>query len=155
MAFLDETGLATLWGVSKDNFGVSADTSAALGLSDATVDDALGKLKMLIGECAQIEAGSYTGTGTGNSDSDSTKYNTLTFDFEPKVLFVGDSKKEFRINLSGAGFIAVKGAEGTWAMTPQSYPKYRFVDNAVQWHANSAAAQYNTSGTIYAYVAIG
>ena len=40
---------------------------------------------------AKIETGSYTGTGTyGNSNP-----NSLTFGFEPKIVFISESKPEY------------------------------------------------------------
>ena len=61
MAFLDETGLAELWSLVK--------------AEDAEV----------LASCAKIVHGSYTG---GNK-SGSSYPNSLTFGFEPKVVFVG------------------------------------------------------------------
>lgn len=97
-----------------------------------------------------IETGSYTGTGTyGESNP-----NSLTFEFEPKLLFfrqksngrgIGDVNAIFTKNddsayIAGASWYAITV---TWG------------GNAVSWYSTSTSYQMNSSGYEYSYIAIG
>lgn len=111
----------------------------------------------------KIATGSYTGAGKfGESNP-----NTLTFDFEPKLLLVRPASKHVTIlaysedtslswpeNYPTGGFLAVtfSGKSVSW-----------YVKNAYKWHDTGMAAsggqtadnQLNKAGTTYTYLAIG
>ena len=98
---------------------------------------------------AKIVTGTYTGTGTYGTDNP----NSLTFDFEPKLVFIASSTETnvamipyiwgsaaFRVAGSGSGSVlntvTVSG-------------------NTMSWYCKSAVAyQMNASGEVYNYIAI-
>lgn len=95
----------------------------------------------------QIATGSYVGTGKYGSSNP----NSLTFEFEPKLVIV---------NYSGFA-IFVRGSTKTIvAVSASNYP---FKENAVSWgvnkvswyHTGTSESQLNKSGITYFYVAIG
>ena len=137
MAFLDETGLAELWELIKAE-------DAKLAAADV-----------------KIATGSYTGTGTyGESNP-----NSLTFDFEPKVIlfaafgtstyfyadvpFIRGSSFARTVYYVSNDDLHGRGVQLTWD------------GNTVSWYSDSSdsnwAAKYqlNVSGQVYRYVAIG
>lgn len=107
----------------------------------------------------QIVTGSYIGTGTYGASNP----NTLTFEFEPKIVFVmlnglvgyGES----------LGFCAITGLNsyrsGIGSGSPYWVTQYfTWSGNALQWYATAssemdASCQLNNSGTTYYYTAIG
>lgn len=105
--------------------------------------------------CTQITTGSYTGTGK----SGSSNQNSLTFSFEPKLLMVsGDGNYSVYPYGGNGGWIngfiwqygtsKVKDTNGTIDITVSG--------NTIKWYCGtSLAAQYNTSGKTYYYLAIG
>ena len=116
-------------------------------VSDGYTYMALGKL----GSKASIATGSYTGTGTYGSSNP----NSLTFDFEPKIVFIGG-----------------KGTRGVYASFPYVWGgKYIYLQsngttysnnvsiggNTMTWYSTNSAASYqlNNTGTVYNYIAIG
>lgn len=99
----------------------------------------------------KIATGSYTGTGTYGSSNP----NSLTFDFEPKIVFIGG-----------------KGTSGVYATFPYVWGgQYIYLQsngttysnnvsisgNTMTWYSSSSSASYqlNTAGTVYNYIAIG
>ena len=109
---------------------------------------ALQLLTPFITSGAKIDVGSYLGTGTLGPDNP----NTLTFSFEPKILFVfgGNEGSLAMINPSPkySGYITSNYLSGnvSWG------------NNVVSWYAEMSAtaqSQFNNSGTMYYYVAIG
>lgn len=135
--FLDETGLATLWGLIE-----AGDTNVK-------------------NSSAQIVCGSYTGTGKYGASNP----NTLTFPFKPKlaVIFMvvepngnasfinapfspninNSADKYYTIGLSAAG---------------RSFKGVKWSGNTVSWYhaeaTNPATYQLNVSGNTYYYYAI-
>ena len=154
-------------------------TAAMYGLgSDAVPDDVLNAIKTLINGAnanadakAQIATGSYTGTGTYGIDSP----NSLTFDFAPKLLIFIDNNGHIMENRSDntsykALLIGNPQALGTDYVSMgfpsayddsnddeyYSYSKRSEDGKTLYWYINSKASyQYNNSGTVYRYVAIG
>ena len=99
----------------------------------------LGKL----GEKATIKTGQYVGTGTyGESNP-----NSLSFEFEPKVLFLVEiSTKKLMISVRQSnGFIFLgKRKPFTWDK------------NKIQWFdSHYASEQFNSLGKFYYYIVIG
>lgn len=97
-------------------------------------------------QSTKIATGSYVGTGTyGDSNP-----NSLTFEFEPKLVIV---------NYSGFA-IFVRGSTKTLVAVSES--NYPFKENEVSWgvnkvswyHTGNSERQLNKSGITYFYVAI-
>ena len=106
----------------------------------------------------KIETGSYVGTGTQGTGSP----NTLSFNFEPKIVFV--SRYEQMFNNIGYYMLLIRGitnAQSGHAGGSNTSANY----NAVSWDGNSVSwyngisggqqAQLNASNTTYYYVALG
>ena len=99
---------------------------------------------------AKIEHGSYVGTGTGGATSPST----LTFGFEPKMVFITARGHRDYLFLN-KGMIA-SSAVPTVGANPENLSGLTFVENSVSWWATAmVSAQMNTSGTTYDYTVIG
>lgn len=135
-------------------------TAALFGLgTDAVPDDALNAIKTLINGAnanadtkAKIATGSYTGTGTYGSSNK----NSLTFDFEPKLLVVLMSGVRSVSNEYGFIWVPPDGALGFAATSNVYVPTITVNGNAVLWYQKNAAKwQCNESDTTYNYVAIG
>lgn len=100
----------------------------------------------------KIETGSYVGTGTSGSSNP----NTLTFGFEPKVVFIGEYDSATHCTAC-----AVRGRRSiTTTLADNSYSRdciFTWSGQAVSWYSedNNAGSQLNTSNTPYYYVAIG
>ena len=109
------------------------------------------------GNC-RIVIGSYVGTGTSGKNNP----NTLTFDFEPMVIFMDVTTRVggSAITNSGPGYsIFFRGVEecnnanGKGLVTTWD-------GNSVSWYYDSSASdsvkqQYNTNNQIYYYIAMG
>lgn len=131
------------------------DLSKALDLlmKAATYDKETGDFSDLWGNdipTVKIETGSYTGTGTYGASNP----NTLTFSFEPKIVFVNMVSDAYgseipMINgcLRGTVYDGTSGASTKLNLT--------WTDNSVTWYQNSAAWQLNQNGQKYNYVALG
>lgn len=136
------------------------DTTAALfGLGgDAVPDDVLNAIKTLINGAnanadakAQIATGSYTGTGTFGSG----KKNTLTFDFEPKLVLVQHNSNYKYYLLPMVSGIKSTGAFGH-SLSSDYQVHITWSGKKVSWYNSEGADyQYNYSGTTYHYIAIG
>lgn len=119
----------------------------AYPVDDGYTYKALGRL----GAKVQIATGSYTGTGTYGADNP----NSLTFDFEPKLVVIAGG--------GAAKMVAVNGETTCLSYAPGGSSGNNFVTvtwngNAVSWcfpGSGNAAYQLNTAGTTYHYVAIG
>ena len=118
---------------------LSDTTAALLGLdaSTGTPNAAFGKLKSLLNTvAAQIgpkEIGSYVGTGVYGT----TNRNKLTFDFEPKILFLEDLCIVRGATNLGSIYFGWSGKTVYW------------------WSSQGALAQKNADGFTYHYAAIG
>lgn len=102
----------------------------------------------------KVVAGSYVGTGTYGEGNKSS----LTFDFVPKiVLFYGTGGDVLSTSSSGFPLIMLWGTTycaGT-SNTTTSFSYFAYYGNTMSWYSESAAGQFNTSGSTFRYVAIG
>lgn len=122
-AFLDETGLATFSGLIKSAIAtVQTDTNTR----------------------AKIATGSYTGTGTYGISNPCS----LTFDFVPKIVLVGDGSSVF---------IAIAGANFALGNPYNSSGNYlQWTTYSLSWYCSqNETNQNNCNGQIYHYVALG
>lgn len=104
---------------------------------------------------AKVATGSYKGTNS----SGSTYPNSLTFDFEPKLLIVYGLNDDSQS--CNAPMILVNNFNGVRQSNSDTYPTSWSKINVtwgktVKWYSTSSAKmQQNDSATTYAYVAIG
>lgn len=109
----------------------------------------LGKL----GDKARIAYGTYTGTGK----SGSSNKNTLTFDFEPKIVVVQglalNGYATYLIMLNGVTNPHVFQHNLHWGLTTA------WATKSVSWYSSAETTgyfyQFNASGSTYRYIAIG
>lgn len=104
----------------------------------------------------KIEAGSYVGTGTSGASNP----NTLTFPFEPKILFISPIVQGSMQNCGWVygcqyGLITTRGTG-----SPTNYQiNLTWGENSITWYATQsadpAAVQLNSGGITYKFVAIG
>lgn len=144
---------AALFG--KTNAAVPDDILSLLSKSviaqGTKITDVLGNLIAIpagqIKDGVKIATGSYTGTGTYGSSNP----NSLTFEFNPKLVLVNDNYQY--------GLIAIKGSTGALAAANTMQQYVSWGSNTVSWYCNgtrqSANNQYNAAGTTYNYIAIG
>ena len=127
-------------------------TAALFGLGgDAVPDDVLNAIKTLINGAnanadakAQIATGSYTGTGTYGASNP----NSLTFDFEPKLVIVH----------GGLYYLVAVYSQGRATAVYLSVSKTCWLtwdENALSWQGENAEYQLNLSNVVYNYIAIG
>ena len=126
-------------------------------VSDGYTYTALGQL----GAKVQIETGSYTGTGTYGSSNP----NSLTFDFQPKIMGVtangsfqlGGGGADNRLSLVEAYTESFQFKNG-FGINVSNYGYGRKTNGGrtIEWYStNSASGQSNESGETYYYFAIG
>lgn len=99
----------------------------------------------------KVKTGSYVGTGTYGSSNP----NTLTFDFEPKFVFVL-AKGGSTIYGSSVGFLWIDGSSVVFNTGNSGYGISTAVNGTTfSWYYNgtSAGYQFNVSGTTYNYLA--
>ena len=119
----------------------------------------------LISNRPKLEAGEYKGTGSGGTSS---KPMSLTFPFEPKMLWItgGASNSYFyacfpTLNLLTTSFtenayICLKAANtNNKPFVRPSYLYARKDGNTIFWYSTNADGRLNDSGKTYYYVAIG
>ena len=139
---------ATYYVDIRGNVHPSQEYTAAGGFSDLWGNDI---------PTVKIETGSYTGTGTYGASNP----NTLTFSFEPKIVFITYAGSSFvpgtdyfadsAIYLIGSSFsrVAVSGTVLNWSID----------DVVLNWYTSGSAAtarsQLNQNGYMYNYVALG
>ena len=132
-------------------------TAALYGLPNTAVpDDVLSKIKTLIDSAnanantkARIATGSYTGTGTYGSNNP----NSLTFEFEPKLVFIGPTTEYVQ-----SGLMAILMNPSTRGIALYDYVKSLDVQmwgKTVSWFGSDQYLQMNKSRTEYTYFAIG
>lgn len=118
-------------------------------VSDGYTYNPLGQL----GDKVRIATGSYTGTGTYGVSNP----NSLTFEFEPKILLVLS-------NDATGGMLGIRGAQKatTGLATYQGRDNITFNQNVVSWYCidggNSSTSPYiqmNQASMSYYYIAIG
>ena len=136
---------------------LSDGTKALYGLANSAVpDDVLALIKPLIDAAnsnanskAKITTGSYTGTGTYGSSNP----NSLTFDFEPKLLIVNNAGDlEFYYSNS---LCYIKGTNTFGGQNGNVVKHLSANGNTVSWYSLYYNEQLNASGKVYYYIAIG
>ena len=110
---------------------------------------------------AQVAVGSYTGKGTYGSSNK----NTLTFDFEPKIVFIfiatGYGSMANTAYTGGAAGdtnqVFYAGASQVWVYSSGTGSvKYTLSGKTLTWYCDKTAyLQMNGNGTKYGYIAIG
>ena len=132
--------------------GSTADLPIFTGASGALVAKTIVDAKTLLGITAdaQISAGSYTGTGTFGSANP----NSLTFGFAPKLVIVG-TRGVSDYGSNNSQFVYVYGYIKTATFGAAGDMDVSLSGNTLSWYASAAGYQYNTTSTIYRYVAIG
>lgn len=118
-------------------------------VSDGYTYMALGQLANL---GVKIATGSYTGTGTYGSRNP----NSLTFDFEPKLVFISGTSVHIMLNLlekteNSFKDLAVGFQNGNTVYTVSRSHS----GNTVYWYASNVTTQINNSGSEFNYIAIG
>lgn len=144
-------------------------TAALYGLPNTAVpDDVLSKIKTLIDSAnanantkARIDTGSYTGTGTYGSSNP----NSLTFDFEPKLIVIKNTSSNvvrsyFMVFVRPCPFALIVRARATKSGGDACYGNTVYVTwsgNTVSWYSESSSewqGNYSSTETYY-YIAIG
>ena len=107
---------------------------------------------------SKIATGSYVGTGTYGIN----KPNSLTFDFEPKIVLIkpstnGTLSKYWMCFTNGLGTSGGGLVWGNESYTLGYKVSYSFFGNTVQWYTtdNRSTPQANDAATTYGYIAIG
>lgn len=122
---------------------------------ETALTDVLGT-KLTVG--VQIETGSYIGTGTYGQENP----NTLTFGFAPKLVIIsgrnyqdmGDSI----IAITGnTFFMAIAGKSDSLSPDSCSFEAVSITGNSMSWYTTQGKVdyQFNSSGSVYHYIAIG
>lgn len=119
--------------------------SAGIPKSDLASD-----VQTTLTDALKSASGTYTGTGTYGSSNP----NSLTFDFTPKVVFIGTSTETNAAQIAyvwGSNVFAVAVNNGSVMNT------VTVTGNTMSWYSASSLAdfQMNASGEVYHYVAIG
>ena len=138
----------------------SADPNAypanAVSASDGFAYKLLGQLGGALAR-AKIATGSYTGTGTYGSG----KENSLTFNFEPKFVFITAYSNSYSNVIQamlarGQGRVVYSSVSNNNAISYSNKTTLSWNENTVSWYStDSADSQLNTSGYTYHYLAIG
>lgn len=125
-------------------------------VSDGNTYTLLGQL----GDKVRIATGSYTGTGTYGASNP----NSLTFDFEPKAIFMWAVNNGIRLpnTLAATTYIAAIPANNVYYYGGFDYPGQtrgqikRSIDGkTITWYSTDAGYQLNSSAFTYYYLAIG
>ncbi|WP_317335943.1 DUF6273 domain-containing protein [Dysosmobacter welbionis] len=142
-----------IWG---DNLGLALSKLAQAMLydpSDSTFTDISGGAIPMV----SIETGSYKGTGTSGSSNP----NTLTFEFEPKALFIQEENDNYQaLMLPGKTISYPFYNNGEDIMFPsRSYNRVAFSGSSVSWYCDGAdslaTVQLNRSNVNYYYLVLG
>lgn len=119
-------------------------TAALFGLneSNGTPDAAFAKTVGMINEVYGKIGHSVYSTYVGNGKTGIGNKNTLTFDFEPKILFI-------------EGHAIPRGTNDIYTNGGNCY--FTWNGNTVSWYATATTAwtQFNNDGETYYYVAMG
>ena len=100
----------------------------------------------------KIASGSYTGTGYSGSSGKTS----ITFDFEPKVVFLQDSQFEFSCPVIWHKGVSVLTLGLNGSNTTKQL-QFSLSGNTLSWYypLQEPDTQLNNSGTLYHWVAIG
>ena len=106
----------------------------------------------------KIETGSYVGTGTYGQANP----NTLTFGFEPKLVIIsgGNYQNTYGSTIAimdSAFFMAIAGKSSSLSPDISSYEVVSITGNSMSWYTTEDKVdyQFNLSGSVYHYIAIG
>ena len=100
----------------------------------------------------QIETGSYVGTGTYGASNP----NSLTFEFEPKILIVQKDSTNYAAYSKIVAQNGMKTANnGESAGNDDYYVTFINWTHEVSWYSSSKNGQLNSLGTTYYYLALG
>lgn len=146
--------------ILPSTFAVYTDSSGNIYTEqeyETKITDVLGNLISIpadqIKDGVKIATGSYTGTGTYGSSNP----NSLTFEFEPKILLVLS-------NDATGGMLGIRGAQKatTGLATYNGTDNITFNQNVVSWYYSSGGnsstypyIQMNQASMSYYYIAIG
>lgn len=141
---LDGTNIALVTAADLKALSNTANADTRVQYVD-NVLKTLGGMEIVTGN-ARIATGSYVGTGAKGSESP----NSLTFDFEPKVVIFYSSWYVINPYVWGTDlFNASRFNSGA------SNVYVTINGNTMTWYSTDSTAQLNKSGIIYQYVAIG
>lgn len=110
------------------------------------------EIKAVIGDVPKVAIGSYTGNNTYRG-TNATTTNTLTFDFDPKIVIVaaestsGDGGPLVMMQGSGMAYNTAGGVNGINLVT--------WGDKSVSWYSSSNAKMQMNASANYLYTAIG
>lgn len=128
------------------------DAQDAILREDFNADNA--KIDAALAAGAKIAIGSYVGTGTYGADNP----NSLTFEFEPKIIIVTQSKASSASDM----FLALRGQTGyTHFGSNGGYynGSCAWDGNTVSWWCTNdsvgANVQFNRTGLTYHYLVVG
>ena len=145
---LEVVALSAQQGTTSEVVGyVNASSADAYPVDDGYAYTALGK----IGEKVQIATGSYTGTGTNGSANPTS----ITFDFEPKFVYVCAEKSYAKYVLLWV--YGAKQVVGT-INNGSDYQAVTLSNKTLSWYCGynqGAPNQLNASGVAYKWIAIG
>lgn len=139
---------------------LTSSTAALFGLgADSVPDDAFAYLGKY---ASKIATGSYVGTGKYGSSNP----NSLTLDFEPKIMFIqyGGTlgfcyrTAYFPVFAYGNGYFqrAFLRIEGDGITSPDADDFFAKTDGkTVYWYADDAGSQMNNSGEKFLYIIVG
>ena len=147
---------ATTYGVgTSSNYGhlkitdalnSTATDTAASAKAVKTLNDAIGVLS--VSGC-KIATGSYVGNGKKGSSNP----NTLSFDFQPKLIVItGNAKYHY------TPLVLIRGSSKVYTSSNDTSVTVTWSDNGVSWYDTSAIyddVQFNMQGVVYNYAAIG
>ena len=143
--------------ILPSTFAVYTDSSGNIYTEqeyETQITDVLGNLISIpadqIKDGAKIATGSYTGTGTYGSSNP----NSLTFDFDPKLVFI--SLKDQRPSVCAFAINGQTTFSKTNADASSQTNRCSFSRNLFTWYNEiDADIQFNISNRTYCYVAIG
>lgn len=160
-------------GLAPHITAMNEEVEEAKALVDAKVDGRLAELDALAGSYIRMKTGSYIGAGACGADNP----NTLTFDFEPKMVIVykdsytpgyspqdevGEYSKNKQEFFYGAHSFGVRdnsshGATTAYTMSGNTLTWYTKYNNATESNmiGYGYAFQMNSAGVTYYYIAIG
>lgn len=148
--------------MATDFSNASAVLSAAKGGTGVTSLEALAEA-LGVGGGAKIAFGSYVGTNLGGA----ANAITLTFDFEPRLLWVYRFRQasysypqlfiitKYDASDKISGYYYAEWNTSSDAFKETALISSTFSGNTVSWYANSGSAMMNTSNVTYYYFAIG
>lgn len=147
---------------------IAAGVAPHLAAADRKLDEGLAALNALAGTFIRLKAGSYTGTGTFGADNP----NTLTFDFEPKMVIVfknsyvpswSPQASESKYTGSRQEFLYGGSQFQVYDQGGNARTMFTMNGKELSWHSEFSGTaatagqnmQMNAEGATYHYIAIG